>query len=508
MGRFQMGVLNIVGIGPGNDEQITPAALRAIECADHVVGYTTYIRLVQKHIKGKQITRTGMSEEIGRAKAAIELAQSGKQVTLISSGDAGVYGMAGLVFECLRQIHWKKGDSPEINILPGISAANSCGSLVGAPLIHDACTISLSDLLTPWPVIEKRIETAAQGDFVISFYNPASGRRQRQIVEAKNIIAKYRSGKTPVALVKSAYRRKQNVVLSDLDNFLDYEIGMLTTVIVGSSQTYTYEGYMVTPRGHQNKYDIDTGGIKVGQRKTLSLRCEGDIKSKIESAEKSSEEGEDLQLAKTYKTPASSWVTPKDIHDKSFLNKESLEDNAPPEKNNTPSAASISSSSSSVTSSAAAATSSASSITSSAPASSASATSSLGIVSEFCGALLYSGSSGKFLIGESKKPLDLEQNCVQVLKEQGKWKIKEINQLPTQAKPLFLWHDEGENTPLHLAQKFLIYRNNSFSRRLKDHVLENSAEILFSGKKLKDARWLSDTSQSTWDMVRETLLKC
>ena len=142
-----------------------------------------------------------------------------------------------------------------LKIIPGISAANSCGSLVGAPLIHDSCTISLSDLLTPWPVIEKRIENATRGDFVISFYNPASGRRQRQIVEAKKIIEKYRPGTTPVALVKSGYRKRQNIVMTDLDHFLDFEIGMLTTVIVGSSQTYLYEGYMVTPRGHQNKYD-------------------------------------------------------------------------------------------------------------------------------------------------------------------------------------------------------------------------------------------------------------
>jgi precorrin-3B C17-methyltransferase len=149
---------------------------------------------------------------------------------------------------------WKRGDSPELRITPGMTALNSCASLVGAPLVHDFCAISLSDLLTPWPVIARRIEAAASADFVIGLYNPASGRRTRQIVEAQAIIKRYRDGKTPVSLVKSAYRKLEHVVLTDLDSFLDYEIGMLTTVLVGSSNTYVFEGYMVTPRGYTNKF--------------------------------------------------------------------------------------------------------------------------------------------------------------------------------------------------------------------------------------------------------------
>ncbi|NQZ59315.1 MAG: precorrin-3B C(17)-methyltransferase, partial [Lentisphaeraceae bacterium] len=179
------GLLSVVGIGPGGDDHITPKALAAIVDADMVIGYTTYIRLVKHLIKDKDIIRTGMTEEIARARAAIEEAQKGKKVTLISSGDAGVYGMCGLVFQVLQEMGWTRDQNPQLNIVPGISALNSCGSLVGAPLGHDFCGISLSDLLTPWPSIRKKINCAADADFVIGLYNPASGRRTRQIVEAK-----------------------------------------------------------------------------------------------------------------------------------------------------------------------------------------------------------------------------------------------------------------------------------------------------------------------------------
>jgi precorrin-3B C17-methyltransferase len=181
--------------------------------------------------------------------------------------------MAGLVFQVLAELGWKRGDSPELRIVPGITALSSCGSLVGAPFGHDFCVISLSDLLTPWPVIARRIEAAAASDFVIALYNPASGRRTRQIVEAHDIIARYRPGGTPVALVKSAYRKLENKVLTDLDHFLEYEIGMLTTVIVGSSNTFVFEGYMVTPRGYTNKYTWDGEAI-AGQTPGRSLVLE------------------------------------------------------------------------------------------------------------------------------------------------------------------------------------------------------------------------------------------
>ncbi len=265
MSEDKLGRLNIVGIGPGAHDHITPAALAAIKEAEIVVGYRTYMLLVRALIKDKQRIQTGMTEEIERARHAVNLAREGQVVTVISSGDAGVYGMGTLVFEVLKEQGWKRGDSPEVKIIPGATALNACASLVGTPLGHDSCMISLSDLLTPWDIIEKRIDAAAAGDFVIGLYNPASGRRQKQIVRARDIIGKYRPLETPVALVKSAYRFRQNIVMTNLEEMLDYEIGMLTTVIVGSSQTYLYEGYMVTPRGYRNKYSINDGQAKPGQ---------------------------------------------------------------------------------------------------------------------------------------------------------------------------------------------------------------------------------------------------
>lgn len=273
------GRLSVVGIGPGTHELIAPKALKAIEAADLVIGYRTYMLLVRSLIKGKETIKTGMTEEIERARHAIEEAQSGRKVCLISSGDAGVYGMAGLVFEVLREKGWKRSEPPTLEIIPGITALNGCASLVGAPLCHDSCMISLSDLLTPWPAICKKIRCAAEADFVIGLYNPASGRRQRQIVEAKKIIAEYRDPDTPVALVKSAYRHREHIRYSTLKEFLEFEIGMLTTVLIGSSQTYMFEGYMVTPRGYRNKYDIEDGKVHEGQHPGRSLNLSG-LKSK------------------------------------------------------------------------------------------------------------------------------------------------------------------------------------------------------------------------------------
>lgn len=271
------GQLYVIGIGPGSEEHLTPAALKAISKADLVVGYSTYVKLVSHLLEGKDIVKTGMTEEIGRARAAVERAKAGENVALISSGDAGVYGMAGLVFEVLKEMNWKRGDSPDLHIIPGMTALNSCASLLGAPLVHDFCSISLSDLLTPWPVIEQRIEAAARADFVIGLYNPKSGRRTKQIVIAQEIVSKYRKAETPVGLVKSAYRDFEKVILTDLAHFLDYEIGMLTTVMIGNSHTFVYEGYMVTPRGYTNKYTWE-GEAHSGQRPGHSLQLDSEGK--------------------------------------------------------------------------------------------------------------------------------------------------------------------------------------------------------------------------------------
>jgi precorrin-3B C17-methyltransferase len=252
------GKLLVIGFGPGSFEHMTKRAQEAIQESDCIIGYKTYVELIQELLTDQEIISTGMSEEVSRAQAAVRLAEEGKKVAVISSGDAGVYGMAGLVYEVLIEKGWTEDSGVGVEVIPGISAINSCASLLGAPIMHDACTISLSDHLTPWELIEKRIEAAAQADFVISLYNPKSGRRTRQIVEAQRIMLEYRSPKTPVGLVKSAYRDREHIVITDLENMLNYDIGMLTTVVIGNSSTFLYDKKMITPRGYQRKYTLNT----------------------------------------------------------------------------------------------------------------------------------------------------------------------------------------------------------------------------------------------------------
>lgn len=250
------GKLLVVGFGPGSRAHMTERARRAIEESDVIIGYNTYVDLVRDLVTDQEIVRTGMTEEVSRARAAVRAAKAGKTVAVISSGDAGVYGMAGLVFEVLVEEGWRPGDNPDVEVIPGVSAAQSCASLLGAPLMHDFVCISLSDHLTPWPLIAKRVELAAQGDFVVVLYNPKSGRRTRQIVETQRILLRHRRPDTPVGLVKSAYRERQRVTLTTLNKMLDEDIGMLTTVIIGNSSTFVHEGLMITPRGYQRKYTL------------------------------------------------------------------------------------------------------------------------------------------------------------------------------------------------------------------------------------------------------------
>ncbi|KAB7709123.1 precorrin-3B C(17)-methyltransferase [Bacillus aerolatus] len=252
------GKLLIVGFGPGSAEHITERAKEALKESDSIIGYKTYVDLIADFIEGKEIISTGMSEEVSRAQAAVKFAEQGKKVAVISSGDAGVYGMAGLVYEVLVEQGWKEESGVKVEIIPGISAINSCASLLGAPVMHDACTISLSDHLTPWDLIARRIDAAGAADFVIALYNPKSGRRTRQIVEAQRILLKHRSPDTPVGLVKSAYREREQVVMTNLQEMLDHEIGMLTTVIIGNSTTFMYDNKMITPRGYQRKYTLSS----------------------------------------------------------------------------------------------------------------------------------------------------------------------------------------------------------------------------------------------------------
>ncbi|NEW06189.1 precorrin-3B C(17)-methyltransferase [Paenibacillus sp. SYP-B3998] len=263
-----LGKLLIIGFGPGSFEHITKRAREAIQESDIIIGYNTYVDLIAGLLNDQQVVRTGMTEEVSRAQEAVRQAKLGKKVAVISSGDAGVYGMAGLVYEVLIEQGWTQAEGVEVEVIPGISAVHSAGSLLGAPIMHDSCTISLSDHLTPWELIAKRVEAAGMADFVIALYNPRSGRRTRQIVETQRILLQYRSPETPVGIVKSAYRDRQHVVVTTLADMLNHDIGMLTTIIIGNSATKLYDGLMITPRGYQRKYTLgaDIQPLKPHQR--------------------------------------------------------------------------------------------------------------------------------------------------------------------------------------------------------------------------------------------------
>ncbi|NRS18079.1 precorrin-3B C(17)-methyltransferase [Brevibacillus sp. HB1.4B] len=280
------GKLFVIGFGPGSFEHITKRAREALQESDIIIGYSTYVDLIRGLLTNQQIVSTGMTEEVTRAREAVRQAEEeGKKVAVISSGDSGVYGMAGLVYEVLVEKGWTEATGVPIEIVPGISAINSCGAILGAPIMHDACTISLSDHLTPWELIAKRIDAAGMADFVIALYNPRSGRRTRQIVEAQRILLQYRLPDTPVGIVKSAYRDRETVVVTTLAQMLEHDIGMLTTVIIGNTSTFVYDGKMITPRGYQRKYTLsaDEQPLKPHQR----LRVENEPWS-LEASEESS----------------------------------------------------------------------------------------------------------------------------------------------------------------------------------------------------------------------------
>ena len=244
------GKLYLVGIGPGNLDQITPAAKTAIVEADVVIGYSLYINLIESLKRGGQIIESSpITKEQYRSQRAIELARWGLTVAVVSSGDCGIYGMAGLVLEELRASGWD-GKTPQVQVFPGISALQSAASRVGAPLMHDFCAISLSDLLTPWEVIKKRLAAAASGDFITALYNPRSQTRTQQIVTAQEIFAQQRSPDTPVAIVRGAYRDDERVILTTIEKMLEQPIDMLTTVIIGNATTRNYADWMITPRGY------------------------------------------------------------------------------------------------------------------------------------------------------------------------------------------------------------------------------------------------------------------
>jgi len=245
----EKGKLYVVGIGPGNPEYIAPRALSAIREAEVIVGYKTYLSLISDLIGTKETISSGMTQEIDRCRKALDLAIQGKIVAIISSGDAGIYGMAGPILEIFNELN--PSIRPEIEIIPGISALNLCSAKLGAPIMHDFASISLSDRLTPWELIEKRLVAAAKADFVIVIYNPKSKGRPDHINKARDIILKFRSPNTPVGIVRSAMRDNERVIITNLENILNYDIDMQTTIIIGNSNTFAFDRYMITPRGYE-----------------------------------------------------------------------------------------------------------------------------------------------------------------------------------------------------------------------------------------------------------------
>ncbi len=249
-----MGKLFIVGTGPGNIELMTPEAVAAIREADVIVGYKNYLDLISDLIVDKVVYESSMMQEVQRAGKAIEYAEEGKIVAVVSGGDAGIYAMAGLMLEMLAE----KDKKIKTRVIPGISALNGCAAKLGAPLMHDFATISLSDLLTPWEVIEKRIHAVASSDFVIVIYNPRSKKRTWQIEKTCEIVSGYRDRKsTPVGVVTGSSRDNEVISVSMLDKIDFTEINMQSTVIIGNSSTFIWNGYIITPRGYKNKYVLD-----------------------------------------------------------------------------------------------------------------------------------------------------------------------------------------------------------------------------------------------------------
>lgn len=251
----------VAGIGPGSSEDITPALLNAVADSSVVVGYKYYFQFIEKYISKDTICiDTGMKKERQRAEMAFEYAEKGNTVCVISSGDAGIYGMAPLIYEMKRD----RGSDVEIISIPGISAFQKAASLLGAPMGHDFCVISMSDLMTPWQLIEKRIKAAAEADFITAVYNPKSNGRYWQLYRLKELFLKYRSEDNVVGFVRQAGRDEQNITITTLKEFNPEDVDMFTVVIIGNSQSYMWNNAFITPRGYYRN-DNDDEDCKVGQ---------------------------------------------------------------------------------------------------------------------------------------------------------------------------------------------------------------------------------------------------
>ena len=240
-----------VGLGPGGKEMMTEEAISAIEMSDVICGYTVYVDLITSMFPEKETFTTPMKKEIDRCKWALETAQSGKTVAMVCSGDSGVYGMAGLLLQLLHSYK-----DVEVEVVPGITAAISGAAVLGAPVGHDFCVISLSDLLTPWDLIVKRLELAAEGDFITCLYNPRSKKRIEHLTTACKIMLKHRSEDTVCGWVKNIGREGEEYRICTLKELDNEPIDMFTTVFIGSSQTKLVDGKMVTPRGYEKHEDM------------------------------------------------------------------------------------------------------------------------------------------------------------------------------------------------------------------------------------------------------------
>ena len=239
-------MIYVIGIGPGCRDLMTQEAISAMEDAEVIVGYKTYKKLVEDFIKDKEVVQNGMRKEVDRCQDAIDIAKTGKKVAVISSGDAGIYGMAGLILELITK---QELDIP-VKVVPGVTASIGAAAVLGAPIMHDFCHISLSDLMTPWEVIEKRLRLAAEADFVICLYNPRSKGRSEHLANAFKIMGEFKDGSTPVGIVKDVGREDQEKFICTFDT-MDFErVDMTTMVIIGNKSTYIHDDLMITPRGY------------------------------------------------------------------------------------------------------------------------------------------------------------------------------------------------------------------------------------------------------------------
>lgn len=240
--------IKVIGIGPGGVAHLTSKAREALEGADAIVGYTRYVALVKALVEGKELFTTGMTHEVERCKKAIELAREGKKVAVVSSGDSGIYGMAGLMLELMDD-----DEKKALEVVPGVPAFVAASAILGAPLMHDFASISLSDLMTDWAVIDARLDAAAKADFVIALYNPKSSKRTEGLGKALEVIGRYRAASTPVGIVRNATRENEEVIVTTLKEAgtFDDKIDMLTILIIGNSSSFAASGRIITPRGYR-----------------------------------------------------------------------------------------------------------------------------------------------------------------------------------------------------------------------------------------------------------------